>query len=261
MTAIDTGRRKLDLGRVFGDTFGVIRRQAAPLLGVSFVLSYLPSFASSALSTSVLRSARPTPIAPFAAFSQPLTAGLGILVMLLTVFTLAFQLDVAIGELEGRSRPLPEALRAALGKVLPMLGAALLVGLGVGLGFIFLIVPGAILAVMWVVALPVVAADTANPIRALGRSRALTKGNRWRIFGLTLLVWLVVIVVEGVFFGVAAGMGAIGGGAGLGLPGVAFVSLFSFAFSLLLSVGSAALYVQLRELKGGGGEAVAQVFA
>jgi hypothetical protein len=37
MSAIDTSRRKLDLGRVFGDTAGVIRRQAVPLLGVTFV--------------------------------------------------------------------------------------------------------------------------------------------------------------------------------------------------------------------------------
>jgi len=260
MTTVEAGPRKLDLGRVFGDTFGVVRRQATPLIGVSFVLAYLPTLVSGYLSVYVFRTATPTPGAPFAVFSQPAATVVTLVVGLFALLALAFQLEVAISDLDGRRTPVAETLRAALGKVLPILGASLLVGLGVMLGLVFLIVPGVILGVMWIVALPVVTADGANPVRALGRSRILTRGNRWRIFGLSLLVWLVLIICEGLFFGVAAALGAVGA-AGLGIFGLALSSLISFAFSLLVSVGTAALYVQLRELKGAGAESLAQVFA
>jgi len=45
------------------------------------------------------------------------------------------------------------------------------------------------------------------------------------------------------------------------LLSLALVSLLSFAIYIVGAVGSAALYTQLRELKGAGGESVAQVFA
>lgn len=261
MTLADASRRKLDLGRVFGDTFAVIRRRAGPLIAVTFVLSYLPSMLNAYVSTSVLRTGSPTPAAPFAAFNNPLYGLLSLAAFFLGAYGLACQYDIAIGDLEGRRPPLAEVFRSAVGKILPMIGAMILLVLGMMLGMILLFVPGIILGVMWVVALPAVAADTSNPVKALGRSRALTKGNRWRIFGLLLLLWILVLILEVVFLGGLGAAGALAGLARASLPGIAIVSLFSFAFSLCVSVGSAALYVQLRELKGAGGESVAQVFA
>jgi hypothetical protein len=263
MSAIDTSRRKLDLGRVFGDTAGVIRRQAVPLLGVTFVLSYLPNLANTLISTSVLKLAKPSPAAPFAAFaaySHPLYSVAAVLIVALGLLAVACQLGIAIGDLEGRSPALPDVLRAALRKILPLLGAGFLAALGVMFGFLLLVVPSVILGLMWAVALPVIAAETSNPVKALGRSRALTRGNRWRILGLLLLLWLVIIVVELILMGSTRGFGAMAQATPGFLP-LAFLSLFSVVLSLVVNVGSAALFIQLRELKGGGGESVAQVFA
>ena len=92
---------------------------------------------------------------------------------------------------------------------------------------------------MWAVALPAVVADTSNPVKALGRSRALTKGNRWRIFGLVLLFWILILVLEAVFFGGLGAAGAFPGRRGASFLSIAVVSLFSFLFSLCISVGSA----------------------
>lgn len=263
MTLADANGRKLDLGRVFGDTFGVIRRQAAPLIGVTFVLSYLPNLLTAFVRFGEVQSAATTPAAAFQAYTHPLSGLLSLAGLFLGAYALACQLDIAMGELEGRRPPLADVFRRAVGKILPMVGAILLMVLGIALGLVLLIVPGVILAVMWGVALPAVAAETSNPVKALGRSRFLTKGNRWRIFGLLVLVWVLVLIVDGILLGGAAAIGAFsqGGGAGAGFLGVALASLFGFIVSLCVSVGSAALYVQLRELKGAGGESVAQVFA
>jgi len=122
-------------------------------------------------------------------------------------------------------------------------------------------VPGMILAIMWAVALPATVADTSNPIRALGRSRALTRGNRWRIFGLAIIAWIVLLVFELIVFGALGGMASIARTGGISFLSVALISLFSVIIYVVGSAGSAALYTQLRELKGQGGESVAQVFA
>lgn len=257
MASTDATARKLDLGRVFGDTFGVIRRQAGPLVGVTFVLSYLPGL----LNTFVMRSAQPAAAPSLQAYNNPLYGLVSLVGLFLGAYAIACQYDIAVGDLEGRRTPLSTVFRSAVGKILPMIGAILLMLLGLALGFVLLLVPGIILGVMWVVALPSVVADTSNPVKALGRSRALTKGNRWRIFGLLLLLWIIAIVVEVVVFGGVAATGAFPRGASAGFLTLTLISLFGILISLCMTVGSAALYVQLRELKGGGGESVAQVFA
>jgi hypothetical protein len=260
MTIADVNRRKLDLGRVFGDTFGVIRRQAGPLLGVTFVRGYLPGLANSYLGR-VVTGGPPSPTAPFAALSNPLYLVLFVASLFLSGYLLACQLQIAIGDLEGQPQSLPDVLRRAVGKVLPLFGATFLLMLGVMLGMFLLFVPGMILAIMWAVALPATVADTSNPIRALGRSRALTRGNRWRIFGLAIIAWIVLLVFELIVFGALGGMASIARTGGISFLSVALISLFSVIIYVVGSAGSAALYTQLRELKGQGGESVAQVFA
>ena len=261
MTIADINRRKLDLGRVFGDTFGVIRRQAGPLLGVTFVLGYLPGLASSYLGRLVTGGAPPSPTAPFAALSNPLYLVLALISLFLTGYLMACQLQIAIGDLEGQRLTLPEVLRRAVGKVLPIFGAMLLLGVGVMLGTLLLLVPGVILGIMWAVALPATVADTSNPILALGRSRALTRGNRWRIFGLAIIAWVVLVVIELIIFGAIGGVTGLTRVGGASFLTVAVLSLASVLTYIVGTAGSAALYTQLRELKGEGGESVAQVFA
>lgn len=257
MTLAEASTRKLDLGRVFGDTFGVIRRQAVPLIGVTFVAGYLPSIVGGLLNRKALVASA---TAPFEAMSHPLYWLLAPVNLALTLFLVACQLQIAIDDLEGHSRPMSEVLRRSVSKMLPLLGAFILIGLGLMIGTMLFIVPGIIVALMWSVALPSTVADTSNPIHALGRSRALTKGNRWRILGLAVLAWLAMTIIEVMVLGMAGGLAGLQRN-GMSLASLAAISLVSLAAYIVGTVGSAALYVQLRELKGAGGEHVAQVFA
>ncbi|HYD93092.1 MAG TPA: DUF975 family protein [Candidatus Paceibacterota bacterium] len=68
------------------------------------------------------------------------------------------------------------------------LGVSLLLLLIVGIGFLLLIVPGLILAMMFFFAGYLVVDRGLNPIAALKESYRLTKGNRWKLFLLTLAV-------------------------------------------------------------------------
>jgi uncharacterized membrane protein len=61
--------------------------------------------------------------------------------------------------------------------------AALLVVVG-----LLLIVPGVILATIWFAALPVCIVEQRGLSASLRRSRELTRGHRWKLFGLMLLL-------------------------------------------------------------------------
>lgn len=73
-------------------------------------------------------------------------------------------------------------------------GAALLSGFAIFIGFILLIVPGIIAAVLFAFVGYVVIEEKLRPIEALKRSIALTKGSRWKIFQLGLMTLLLNIL-------------------------------------------------------------------
>ena len=66
--------------------------------------------------------------------------------------------------------------------------------LGMMLGMLLLIVPGLILMTMWYVAVPACVVEGTGPVRSLGRSRELTAGYRWKMFGLILLVIVISVI-------------------------------------------------------------------
>jgi len=80
--------------------------------------------------------------------------------------------------------------------LLPALGIAILVGLGVMVGLTLLIVPGIILFLRWCVAVPVLVQERQGVLASMGRSAALTQGNRWALFGLFLIVVIILIVAQ-----------------------------------------------------------------
>lgn len=90
---------------------------------------------------------------------------------------------------------------------LTLIVASLLVGIGVGIGFILLIVPGLFLMTIWAVVAPVVVLEQRGVIEALRRSQELVKGNGWGVFGVIVIVFLLTIGA-----GIVGGILAFAGG-------------------------------------------------
>jgi uncharacterized membrane protein len=110
--------------------------------------------------------------------------------------------------MRGRPVSLSESLQVGLQRFFPIVGLAIVMGIMVMLGFILLIVPGLILLTMWFVSTPACVVERLGPIRSLGRSSELTKGHRWKIFGLMLVLLLISMVVTPV---IEYSFAAIGG--------------------------------------------------
>ena len=96
-----------------------------------------------------------------------------------------------VNQLRGRPVTLGQSVSVGLGRMFPVIGVALVVGIGVGLGFVLLIVPGVILLLMWWVAVPVAVVERPGVFASMGRSSDLTKGYKGQIF-LLLLVFLAI---------------------------------------------------------------------
>lgn len=105
-----------------------------------------------------------------------------------------------------RPTNLKACLRVGLSRLLPLLGAGLLVGLGAGIGILACIVPGIILFVRWNFANQAVVVERAGPIAAIKRSYWLTAGRFWPLLAIIMLSFILAGIVSSVITGI---LGAI----------------------------------------------------
>lgn len=115
-------------------------------------------------------------------------------VFLTVIFSAASQAAtvVAVSNVHlDRPASVADSFTRVKGEIAGVIGMSMLVGLGVGVGFIALIVPGILLALMWSLAVPVKVLENKGATDAMSRSSDLTKGDRGRIF----VIWLLFFVM------------------------------------------------------------------
>jgi MFS family permease len=133
----------------------------------------------------------------------------------------------------------------SVGPVLgPLIGASILYGFGVGIGFFLLVVPGCILLTIWAVIAPAIVIEKKGAIDAFGRSRELVKGFGWSVFGTVLVATLITLIASLIFTGIAE---AIAGGP---ILRIVFGALASTLTAPVGGLVAAVLYYRLLELKG-----------
>jgi hypothetical protein len=94
---------------------------------------------------------------------------------------------------------LSETVRAAGPYILPVIGASILAGIGIAIGFFLLIVPGLILLTYWSLIIPFIVIGGAGVFEAFGNSMRTVRGYAWRVFGTYVLVFLILIAFAIVF--------------------------------------------------------------
>ena len=255
--------REMTVGGVLSRGFDAIG--AAPLLffGTSFVLAALPS-AAVRLATPALA------LAPTGgSYVTGLIAGfIGSSLVWFLFYLMAqavlFRATVALAD--GRPEPLGDYLAAAARALLPLLGLAILMTLAVLFGWLLFLVPGVMLAIIWSVAAPALVGEGIGVFAAMTRSRDLTRGARWRIFGLVVLVYAIYFVASSV---IGIGTMAAGGLAATAAPRIQ-PTIVASILSVVLQTGftaawtaiQGALYVELRDWKDGPmGNRLTEIFA
>jgi len=150
----------------------------------------------------------------------------------------------ALEELRGRHFTIGEALSKGFRRFWPVLGVAIVSGLIVMVGSVLLLVPGLIALCMLYVAIPACVVEEWGVTQSLTRSAELTKGYRWPIFGLILLVIVGAAIVGAVLEAIVQ---AVAGD----IVGSLFDAALQVYFTALASAVVAIIYYRLRVIKEG----------
>lgn len=243
MAVTETQNSRFDFGRVTSRIGALIGRNFVPFLVLSLILAGVPYFL---LLLIPLTLGDDSGVAVPASLFATLVLIAGGLVLQAAITR------ASIDQLSGKQISIAAALNAGVAVALPLLGFGLLFGLGVGLGLLLLIVPGVYLATMWAVSGPIIVVERLGVFKAMARSGVLTQNHRWAILGLFVLYMIFALFVQGII-----ALAIPGGWATMaGLPGgsmLAIVALIAFQTisSIVATVGVAAVYFELRQIKEG----------
>lgn len=252
MTSAFMGPQRFDMSRVIERTFGAISANAATLLLAALLFAGVPTAILNLISAGWV--AEGNWVGAFFAGLIGMVVSLVCGILLQGVVT-----HTVVTDLLGRKATLSDSMDAAMRSFWMLLAVGIVSGIAIAIGAVFLLIPGIFLALIWFVVGPVVVAERADFGQAFSRSMKLTENHRWVILGLIVIYviasWVLMIPV-GIIAAIA------GGGLGSVSPIATIVSaVFQALFSLIGAAGVAAVYVELRTVKEGGGrESVAAIF-
>ncbi|HWK64511.1 MAG TPA: glycerophosphoryl diester phosphodiesterase membrane domain-containing protein [Rhizobiaceae bacterium] len=248
------------IGRVLRDTFGIIGRNIGLCLGLLSLLCGLPAL--------ILEYSVPGTLAPGSDMieTSPTVAFTALVIYTIVAFVLGIFLlgalpRMAIDDKQGR-RPsfdgclstgvavaLPVAVIAILTYLPVVLGiflsafAGTLLPYGSGIGFMLTIVLWTMLLLRWFLAIPIQVQERLGVFASLKRSATLTKGRRWSLLGLSVVL-IVVLTIAQIALGLVAML--------LPANGVAFgLAVASTAWTVGMVVASTVAYLELRAAREG----------
>jgi hypothetical protein len=196
--------RPLSVGEILDVAFGLYRRHFATLAVIVMICSGAPLLLNLFIQAS----------GGYFANGFLSVAYLVLAVVLSSIGTAATVFVVSESYL-GRVIGPSDALRRAQPFVGRLIVYSILFALAVGLGFLLLVVPGVILVCGLILTTPVLVLEaTPDATAAMGRSWALSKGARLRMFAICLVV-AVLVYVPMTALGVAAAIVLPKAGAGL----------------------------------------------
>ena len=147
-------------------------------------------------------------------------------------------------EISGRPFSIGQSINAALRQSPALIAVVLLTWLYAMFAALLLVVPAIIVFCIYAVASPACVVERIGPIKAMSRSAFLTKGNRWRVFGLMILLFLVTRLLSQLIIILAKLAGGLVFSLAVSAPIEGIVGGFS-------AVAIAVLYAQLRIAREG----------
>lgn len=257
---LTAGEARFEFGRVVGLTMGLIGRNFVMFSVLALIFVGAPQFGILYLQSTAIG-------AGDVGLLGLITIGALIINVVMTYVLQGALTRASVDDLSGAGVKFGAALGDGLRFFFPLFILGILVSLGVFVGLLILIVPGIILAVRWCIAAPVTVIERDGPTHAMGRSAELTEGCRWAIFGL-LVLYLVFAYAVQIVLGLALEATRAGASEAplLVMDATGYIygivtAAVAALVTLVSTVGTAALYFELRRVKEGVGVAdLAAVF-
>lgn len=249
-SAVSTAGAPFRVGSALSRSFSVFGRGFVKFI-ILGAIPLLPSLGDSVAISLGLVSNHLTPNAG-QVFRQ---LGASMLAMVLFALSTAACLSGAYHAMRGQPFSVGQSLRDGFRRFFPLVGVAIVSTLLTWLATLALLVPGAMVGCALYVAVPACVIERAGVRASLRRSRDLTRGSRWAIFGLLLLVLLLAALVSG---GMTAGTLALEGPqnfARLAAGGLTPYRIVAFLLDAVVrtfgAVVTAVVYYDLRVAKEG----------
>ena len=172
------------LSGVLGEAWRMYKAHAGHLLAIAFVIYLAAAIIAGVLSLAGI----------------VITIGPGSVVFLIAGLLLQATLVKAVQDVrDGRADlSISETVSAARPSFGAVVGASILAGIAIVIGLILLIVPGLFLITIWAVIVPVIVIERSGALASFGRSRELVRGRGWHVFATLVLVYVILLVVNGV---------------------------------------------------------------
>jgi len=218
-------QRELDIGEILSQTFHLYSRNF-----VQYLIPFLVAGILTGLVTIAVNSAIVIPARPVHATTQQLLANLiatvtslllsGIVSWIASSIATGITIKYTSDMLERGQANLQTSFNFTIPKLLFLLAASIIAGILIVLGFVALVVPGVILALMFSLVYPAILLEGKGALGSLSRSRELVSKRWLNTFGLLLLLGIIVVslllllgiivvIVSGVFGLVAAPFGML----------------------------------------------------
>ena len=176
-----------------------------------------------------------------------ISAGLALIASVVGIIFSTFYTGMVVGLVsdvqDGRRDQSVGDLFAAVTPVFwPLIGASIVVAIGVGIGLVLIIVPGLIFLTWWAVTSPVIVLERPGVFAALGRSRALVRDNGWQVFAVLVFFFVISAIAGGIVGAIGASGGTVGRAIGQFVASTATAPLGALAASVM--------YFELLKIKG-----------
>jgi hypothetical protein len=167
---------------VLGEAWQQYRAHAAHFLVIAFVIYFVAAVLEALLG----------------AFAGVFGAILSLLIGFFAAFLLQAALVKAVQDVrDGRvDLNLGETVAAAVPYIAPVAAASVLAAIGIGIGFVLIIVPGLVLLTFWSLIIPFIVIGGAGVFDSFSRSWRTVRGYAWHVFGTYVLVFVILIVVD-----------------------------------------------------------------
>lgn len=251
MSQPSLGSGTFSVGQVLKRTFGTFFANFVPFCVLALIL-YLPSLLLGFGSMDDLQGGIATP--QYTAGDIAVMA----LSLILSYILIGALVYGTVQHLSGQKAGLGEIVSRGLSRVIPVIVIAILLSLIVGIGFALLIIPGIFLAVVYSVVVPAAVVERPGIIGSFKRSWELTKGYRWPVLGLLLILFVILILFSFI-------TGAVAGFAIFFMDNLNLLLVVNYVISAIsgtfASVLIAVIYHDLRVAKEGVSSAqIAAVF-
>lgn len=256
-----TPKPQFEVGRVLGRTFTAIKNNWLKFSLLSILIAGLPMFLIGLFpyfingAEGVLADGGMSDTAIMGTIAASVVGG--IVYIIVSVMLQSILVHACFKDFAGETVSIKASAKTALKMLFPVIGIMILYTFGIMMGFVLLVIPGVLLMLGWMIAVPVLLVEKRGVTESLGRSWELSKGyKRWILLILVILtvislVLTTILTFISVPFGDPNTAAFTGGSLTFWLV-YASMSAIAQALAVMINASAAAaIYYEIRDLREG----------